>query len=266
MEKLKLLNDLKNDAHIIDYTDYSSIDKFKRRFRMVTRLIFGEDSCYINDFNRLSFSPPQAVAEFTGGEYVIKSRTSGREGILQLIDTMLEEILLIGEPQTISKIGSKSEKNNRDRIFIIHGHDIAAKNILSRFLEELELDAIIFQEQPNMGKTIIEKFEDLASEVCFAIALLTPDDIASAKSNKNQSKPRARQNVIFELGYFCGKLKRKNICVLYKESVEIPSDYSGIVLIEMDEGGAWQFHLSKEMKQAGLNFDFNKVISPTTFP
>jgi predicted nucleotide-binding protein len=72
-------------------------------------------------------------------------------------------------------------------------------------------------------------------------------------------KPRARQNVIFELGYFFAKLERKNVCVLYKQGVEILSDISGIVYILMDEHGAWKSKLAQEIRQAGLNINLNKI-------
>jgi predicted nucleotide-binding protein len=72
---------------------------------------------------------------------------------------------------------------------------------------KIELEAIILHEQPDQGLTIIEKFETYASQVGFAVVLLTPDDLGGPASAPAQSA-RARQNVIFELGYFVGKLAR----------------------------------------------------------
>ena len=60
-------------------------------------------------------------------------------------------------------------------------------------------------EQPNQGLTIIEKIEQY-SDVGFAIVLLTPDDVGGLKDKPEELQPRARQNVIFELGYFMAKL------------------------------------------------------------
>jgi predicted nucleotide-binding protein len=149
-----------------------------------------------------------------------------------------------------------------NRIFVVHGHDEAAKESTSRFIEKLGLEALILHEQPNRGRTIIEKFEDY-SNVGFAVVLLTPDDMGVAKEladRPDKWKPRARQDVIFELGFFSGKLGRSKVCVLYKESVDIPSDYLGVVYVPMDSEGAWRLKLAKEIKSAGLNIDLNKAI------
>jgi predicted nucleotide-binding protein len=144
-------------------------------------------------------------------------------------------------------------------VFVVHGHDKAAKESVSRFIEKLDLHPIILHEQPNEGRTIIEKFEDY-SNVGFAIVILTPDDIGGPRNKPDEQKPRARQNVIFELGYFVGKIGRRKVCALYKEDVEMPSDYDGVLYVPMDSNDGWQVKLAKEMKQAGLKVDLNKVL------
>jgi predicted nucleotide-binding protein len=122
----------------------------------------------------------------------------------------------------------------------------------------LELEAIILHEQPDAGRTIIEKFEDCASQVGFAVVLLTPDDVGASKTVGNQSA-RARQNVIFELGYFTGKLGRGRSCLLRKGDVEVPSDLFGVIYTDLDDSDGWKLKLAREMKAAGLQFDANKV-------
>ena len=76
----------------------------------------------------------------------------------------------------------------------------------------------------------------------------------------NQSAPRACQNVIFELGYFMGKLGRERVAALHKEGVELPSDIHGVVYVPMDDSEAWHLKLAKEMKAAGLPIDMNDLI------
>lgn len=144
------------------------------------------------------------------------------------------------------------------RVFIVHGHDNEAKQSVARCLERLGLQAIILHEQPNRGRTIIEKFEDYA-EVSFAVVLLTPDDVGAAVEDADHLQPRARQNVILELGYFAGRLGRDRVCALHKGGVEIPSDFSGVLWVEMDVGGAWQFRLAREIEAAGLEVDLNRL-------
>jgi len=144
-------------------------------------------------------------------------------------------------------------------VFIVHGRDAEVKESVARFIERLGLKAIILHEIPNIGRTIIEKFED-HSNVCFAVVLLTPDDLGTSRDRREELKPRARQNVIFELGYFIGKLGRKRVCVLYKENVETPSDYEGILYVEMDKGGGWKQKLAREMKEVGIKIDTAKLL------
>jgi predicted nucleotide-binding protein len=142
-------------------------------------------------------------------------------------------------------------------IFIVHGRDEGAKEAVARFVERLGLNAIVLHEQASAGSTIIEKFEEY-SDVVFAVVLLTPDDVGQPRDKSEKLKPRARQNVIFELGYFVAKIGRKNVCVLYKE-VEIPSDFQSIVYVPMDPSGAWRGQLAKEMKKVGLPIDLNRA-------
>lgn len=147
-----------------------------------------------------------------------------------------------------------------NEIFIVHGRDDGTKETVARFVEQLGLKATILHEQPNEGRTIIEKLEDCASRAGFAIVLLTPDDIGALKDNVEEgSKPRARQNVVFELAYFMGKLGRKRVCPLTKGEIEKPSDIDGIVYVTMEDADGWKLKLGQEMKNAGFPIDMNRI-------
>lgn len=141
-----------------------------------------------------------------------------------------------------------------NKVFVVHGRDEAALQGLARFLEKLDLEAIVLREQPNQGRTIIEKYEDCASEVGFAVVLLTPDDLGSSVTDTEQNR-RVRQNVIFELGFFAGRLGRGRVCLLRKGDVEMPSDLFGVVYTEMDSAEGWKAKLVNELKAAKLSFD-----------
>lgn len=147
---------------------------------------------------------------------------------------------------------------NKNRVFIVHGRDDHAKTEAARFIEKLGFSAIILHEQASSGKTIIEKIED-HTNVGFAIVLYTPCDVGSIAGEKS-TKPRARQNVVFEHGYLIGKLGRRNVCALVKGDVEIPNDISGVVYVPLDSHGAWHLVLAKEMRNSGYAVDMNKVI------
>ncbi|HHJ16777.1 MAG TPA: DNA-binding protein [Gammaproteobacteria bacterium] len=148
---------------------------------------------------------------------------------------------------------------SNNKIFIVHGHDEQVKETTARFVEKLGLEAVILHEQANEGKTIIEKLEK-HTDVGFSLVLLTPDDVGATVTDKENLKPRARQNVLLELGYMAGKLGRGKVCALKKGDVEIPSDLIGVLYVEIDAAGAWRLQVAKELKVAGLGVDLNNAI------
>ena len=152
------------------------------------------------------------------------------------------------------------EGKDFQKVFIVHGHDEGAKEAVARFVERLDLDAVVLDERSGGLQAIIDKFEEQAEDIVFAIILLTPDDVGAAKAEKNELQPRARQNVILELGYFIGKLNRNQICLLYKGGVELPSDIRGMSYVFMDDYDGWQLKLGREMKSAKLPIDANKLL------
>jgi len=125
------------------------------------------------------------------------------------------------------------------KTFIVHGHDEKIKYELKNYLQNsLHLvEPVILHEKPSSGKTVIEKFESYAYEIDIAFVLMTPDDLGSSVSSEDQQY-RARQNVIFELGYFIGVLGRKSgsVIILYSGPLEIPSDLAGVIYIDISSG------------------------------
>ena len=143
------------------------------------------------------------------------------------------------------------------KVFIVHGHDEAARVSVARFLEIIGFEAIILHEQANRGRTIIEKFE-AHGDVGFAVVLLTPDDRGGG-ADQTELQQRARQNVILEWGYFIGRLGRSHVCAIKKGDIELPSDILGVVWEPFDERGAWKQKLAKELEEAGFEIDWRKV-------
>ena len=149
-----------------------------------------------------------------------------------------------------------------NKVFIVHGHDKTIKESVARFLEHLDLDVVILHEKPDKGRTIIEKLlEESDIDVGCAVVLLTPDDVGKSASEEGEASPRARQNVIFELGLFIGKLGKQRVHVLYKKGVEVPTDYQGVLYTPLDDAGAWQFKLAKELQAIGFDIDLNKLVA-----
>ncbi len=145
---------------------------------------------------------------------------------------------------------------NRRNVFISHGHDEEAIITIAKFVETLGLKPTVLHEQPKKGQTIIDKFEEHVDEAGFAIVLLTPDDVGSSKAT-GKRKPRARQDVIFELGYLLRGLGDERVCALYKEGVELPSGIRDVAYVPMDSADDWKLKLSQGMRKAGLPVDMS---------
>lgn len=136
-----------------------------------------------------------------------------------------------------------------DEVFVVHGHD-DVRHTVSELIASASLRPVMLDGRPNRGRTIIEKLEDHAN-TSFAVVLLTPDDEGRKRGSRN-FRPRARQNVILELGYFLARLGRQRVCALYVAGVELPSDFHGVLYIELDGGGTWRKLLLGEFAAAGL--------------
>ncbi|MCA0849657.1 TIR domain-containing protein [Salipiger thiooxidans] len=156
-------------------------------------------------------------------------------------------------PTTSLRRGS----DDRSKVFVVHGHDEGPRESVARFLEKLGLEPIILHEQASRGMTIPEKLV-AHSDVNFAVVLLTPDDLGRSVAGE-QLAPRARQNVILELGYFVGRLGRDKVCALMKDGVEVPSDFVGTVYIKWDSGSSWKMELARELRAAGYEVDLNTI-------
>lgn len=166
---------------------------------------------------------------------------------IELLQERLDDIAPQAAPMDVTKLSSTSK-----RVFIVHGRDAEPKEAVARFLTSLGYEPIILHEQANKGRTIIEKFRDEASDVGFAVVLMTPDD------EMPDGTTRARQNVILELGFFLGALGPDRVAAIVKGDIEKPSDFDGVVYIPYDTG--WKSALGKELQAAGYDVDWNKIM------
>ncbi|NEH20610.1 hypothetical protein GQQ13_19445 (plasmid) [Pantoea agglomerans] len=146
------------------------------------------------------------------------------------------------------------------KIFIVHGHDNDALQSVARFIYRIGLEEIILSERPDGSRTVIEKFEAESGDASFAVVLMTPDDAGNAVASES-IRLRARQNVLYELGYFAGKLGRGKVMVLKKGYIEIPSDLAGVLYTDLDENGGWKRRLLIELAHAGVPFDKEKALN-----
>ena len=231
-------------------------EKWRRDTEVAISNTFRDKPTNVNDFTNIEYSSFYISPSGHQGVYV-----RGLESAAAVIESMIDEIREYWEDDDQSISAPSAGPNGpgiTNEVFIVHGSDDGAKETVARFLTKLGLDPIVLHEQPNQGRTIIEKFEQYA-KVGFAVVLLTPNDSCADTRQPGISRPRPRQNVILELGFFLGKLGRDRTCALRKGDVELPSDYSGILYISMDNE-AWKLELVRELKQAGLDIDANLAL------
>ena len=156
----------------------------------------------------------------------------------------------------LTRVAAESRK-----VFIVHGRDEAMRKAVQGFLHQVGLDDVVLSEALNKGDTIIEKFDREARTCGYAIVLCSPDDVGNLKPvGKAELKPlpRARQNVILELGYFVALLGRRHVFVLMAGSVEMPSDFSGVVYEGYDKADAWKRRLADEL--SAMNFYIDPAV------
>ena len=236
---------------------------FKKWLRNTENAIaytFGEEGRHVEDFKRIFYGPRIVVGKNPYSKYQ-QIYEKGLESAASMLESMIDEIEEYWEEdrkqvQTLLNI-QRDELINTTKVFVVHGRDLGTRDSVARFLETLKLQPVILDEQADRGQTIIEKFEQHAQEVRFAVVLLTPDDEGRIRGEKSDLKPRARQNVIFELGYFARSFGRNRVCALTKGGVEIPSDYDGVVYIPLDDSGGWKMRLIRELKAAEFDVDAN---------
>jgi predicted nucleotide-binding protein len=216
------------------------------------------------EYSTSGMGPVVIFREPTFGEKVQTLRKRIDRKVHQL-DSIIERVALF------SVIGSakqslhsadpidKTDTTKSKKVFVVHGRDDAAKANLEAFLREIGLEPIVLHRQADEGLTVIEKFEK-HSDVKYAFILLTPDEVAylASETNKDDAQRdkerRARPNVIFEWGYFVGKLGRSRVCCISTGNVSLPSDMNGLVTkryVSSVEEVAFQ--VIKDLRAAGID-------------
>ena len=176
------------------------------------------------------------------------------------LESVLERLTLYAEPVARSQSSASNRalvQRSSQKIFVVHGHDEGPREAVARFIQALGFQPIILHERANEGRTVIEKVE-AHGDVGFAVVVLTPDDEGCAKGG--MPEPRARQNVLLELGYFIGRLGRNRVCALKRGELEIPSDFGGVVYEPFDAAGGWKQKLGRELEAVGYEIDWNTVM------
>lgn len=163
-------------------------------------------------------------------------------------------------PANMNRVASL-QAGERARVFIVHGRADGLKEEVARFLTQIGIEPVILHERPNGGRTLIAKFQEESADVQFAVVLMTPDDVGGlgGRAGANPLQPRARQNVIFELGFFIGRLGAERVCALVQDELEKPSDFDAVVYVKYDGPGGWKQSLVRELAHVGVPHDTSRL-------
>ena len=234
-------------------SDDSSFKTWHAKVEITLEKAFGKKSKILNDFEDTLFVPIIYTFNSTLQDF-IDSCADGLKSTKAVFKAYLEELKENEErnDNMQNQIKNNNTQLNFSKIFIVHGHDDGLVQKVARMIERQKIKPIILNEQANLGRTIIEKLEGY-SNVGGAICLFTPDDEGHEKGS-SQIENRARQNVVFEAGYFMGKLGRKSVVVLSNKETTLPSDMSGIVYTNSE---SWESDLLIELKEIGYNINFD---------
>ena len=240
----KEANSLIDEGVMCSAPGFKAWDVKAHRFLIKT---FGEDSYEIKEFDRISYS--LSIYTFDTPDYeFVRACKHGLEKAIAMLQTLKEDI----SDENISE--DSQQYREYDRIFVVHGHDGELRESVARVIERQGIEAVILNEKANCGRTIIEKLEEYGEAAC-AVCLFTSDDFGRS-ALEDSDKPRARQNVVFETGYFMGRFGRENIVVLADKGIELPSDMQGIVYTDSEN---WKFNFLKELRAIGYSIDMNKL-------
>lgn len=235
--------------------DDPEFDAWEMRVKRFLVKMFGSQSMETQKFESTPFWIGDYTFDTPAAEIHKKNINACRRGLETtklILETYLDD--LVNEKETAPHTEHQPPKD-MSKVFIVHGHDGELKEAVARAIEKQNIEAIILSEHANTGRTIIEKFEQ-NSDVGCAIFLFTADDIGKAKDEKEE-KARARQNVVFEAGYFMGKLGREHTVLIAESEIEMPSDLKGVVYTNKSN---WLLELHQELNAMGYIIDLNKLL------
>lgn len=234
--------------------DFSTARERLRRWKSRTKKLLSEqihpdEAAKLKKMRKTSFIAGQPLRNFV-------DETKMYRGFILSLREELEkhpqDVLLTAHTTDKLALAFEAPQPTASRtVFIVHGRDELNILRLEKLLRERwHLEPICLTSKPGKGRTLIEKFEQEAQRATYAIALFTPDDLIKSSDTEYT---QARPNVIFELGWFYGRLARERVCILFKKGTRIHSDLEGIMRIEFDESVEEKvMELEKELKEVGL--------------
>ena len=217
-----------------------SVIQWVRRVRFALFSIFGKDAAIVKDLDLL-------VKE-------AQSKGLSRDQFAQRlvdVESLAGYLNRLGGFPMACPVSQTSRAPSTKDVFVIHGHDELNTRRLSQLLQgHFGLNPIAMLAKPGMSRPLTEKFEDEAQTCSFAFALFTPDDeVVKSDGDYNQARP----NVIYEVGWFIGRLGRERVTLILKTGTKIHSDLDGVSRIHFTENIEDRFlEIQKELKAAKI--------------
>ncbi len=258
-EAEKLLNEkIKEGTQILE-TPISNIDQWKNAEKKYNHWNGENYESLKKIFKKNTIAKDYSSSEWTIGRILI-SDLKLDEKTAKLHKDIEEKLNKLNSiKMSLGVLETKTEKKRelaKIKVFFVHGSDCDTKDKVLNFIIKIGLEPIILKELAAAGKTLIDEIQE-QSDVKYAIALLTPDNVGGVYSEELQFRPT--QNVILEVGFFVGKYGRKNVSTLHHEDIELPADYHGYEYIKIDNMDNWKAILVKELNNAGFDIDLNKI-------
>ena len=150
----------------------------------------------------------------------------------------------------------------KNKLFVIHGLDEKMNAPMIEFLISLGLEPILMRDKENSAKPIAVKFTQY-NDIDFALAILSGDDFVYRKENgKPQSSHlKADQGVVFELGFWLGKLGRDRVIAFYydQKNFRCPTEFFDLRYVPFDKNGGWHWELVERLNQCNFKIDPKKL-------
>ena len=172
------------------------------------------------------FAPIQAEpnAEMSEGA---DERMHFRRGQLEYLRRMIDQIF---EIRSNSELAVPEESSPSPRVFVSHGQASDWREVQAYIEKDIEIPTLELEQQPNLGRTVLQKLEQETYSCTSAVIVMTGDDTDS------DGNPRARENVLHEIGYLQAKYGLSAVCLLHEEDTSIPSNIHGLVYIPFPKG------------------------------
>jgi len=129
------------------------------------------------------------------------------------------------EIRSHSELAPPAAAPTEPRVFISHGRASDWREVQSFIERDAGISTLELEQEPNLGRTVLEKLRQEAERCTSAVIVMTGDDADA------DGKPRARENVLHEIGYFQGRFGLSAVCLLHEEGTSIPSNIHGLVYI-----------------------------------